>query len=111
MTTPEPIIYSEVIARMDAGDAKRVLAELVAHLDSQKILNDIAAKNQHTLTLAANATLSQREQAARRCRAHQVAAVAYDSALQHALLKARVANSVRDRRALGDPPADPHRRR
>lgn len=112
MAAPEqPIIYNEVIARMDERDAKIVLAELVAFLDAQKMLNDIAARDQFALTQAKNATLSQRDQATLRCRSHQVATVTYDIALQRTLLKARIANSARDRRALGEPPTDPDRKR
>jgi hypothetical protein len=106
MAVDPDAIVNEVIARMDAEDAKTVLGKLVQYLDEQKLVNAQRAESQRLLAINPKATLSQREQATKRHVAHGVAAVTHDIGLQHAVLLARTANAKRDRLAVGEQPAE-----
>lgn len=98
----------DVIARMDPDDAKRVLGELAAYIETQKVLNVQRSVEQAALTKTGEppATLSQREQAGRRAVAHHVAAVAHDIDLQHLIMIGLQANARRDREVLGEQPRE-----
>jgi hypothetical protein len=96
----------DVIARMDPEDAKALLGEIAEFLASEVRLNRDRAESQRLLAASEQATLSQREQATGRWRAHHVAAVAHDIGLQRLIMWGLKVNAKRDREVLGEQPED-----
>lgn len=100
MAIDQSAITNEVIARMSPEDAKTVLADIVQFLDEQKLLSREQAMRNSGAAKRKGMTASQREQALNRSHVFGGAQGAYDTAYSHVILKARMANAARDRKAI-----------